>query len=131
LLASKHALPHLKKTRGCIVNIASIAGLVGYAGGTAYSASKAALVMMSKVWALELAGDGIRVNCICPGATRTSMIPKAKLKTLPREIPLGRIGEPEDVAELAVFLASSKARQITGAVFTIDGGVTAGRPRRT
>ena len=58
------------------------------------------------------------------------MIPKAKLKTLPREIPLGRIGEPEDVAELAVFLASSQARQITGAAFTIDGGVTAGRPRR-
>jgi NAD(P)-dependent dehydrogenase (short-subunit alcohol dehydrogenase family) len=91
--------------------------------------SKAALVMMSKVWALELASEGIRVNCICPGATRTSMIRADKLKILSKRIPLGRVGEPEDVAELAVFLASSKARQITGGVFVVDGGITAGRLR--
>ena len=83
-LAVKVALPYLRKTRGCIVNIASTAGLVGYAAGTVYSASKAALVMMSKVWALELAAQQIRVNCICPGATRTAMIKPGKLKELPK-----------------------------------------------
>ena len=129
LLATKYALPYLRKTKGCIINIASTAGLVGYAGGTVYSASKAALVMMSKVWALELTGDRIRVNCICPGATRTAMIPRDELKHLSNQILLGRIAEPEDVAELALFLASPKARQITGGVFVVDGGITAGRPR--
>lgn len=128
-LCAKYALPHLKKTRGSIINISSTGGLVGYAGGIAYCASKAAVVMMSKTLALELAGYGIRVNCICPGATRTPMIAAAKLKELPKQIPLGRMGEPEDVAEMAFFLASEKARQITGGVYVIDGGITAGRPR--
>jgi NAD(P)-dependent dehydrogenase (short-subunit alcohol dehydrogenase family) len=128
-LSTKFALSHLKNTRGNIVNIGSTAGLVGYAGGSAYCASKAAVIMLTKSSALELAPHGVRVNCICPGATRTQMIPNAKLKDLPRRIPLNRIGEPEDVAELAFFLASDRARQITGGVFVVDGGITAGRPR--
>jgi NAD(P)-dependent dehydrogenase (short-subunit alcohol dehydrogenase family) len=128
-LCSKYALPYLKKNQGSIVNIGSIGGLVGYAGGAAYCASKAALVMMTKVLALETASRRVRVNCICPGATKTSMIPPQKLKSLPRQIPLGRVGEPEDVAEMAFFLASPSARQITGGVFVVDGGITAGRPR--
>ena len=128
-LAAKYALPFLRKTKGSIINIASIAGLVGYAGGTVYSASKAALVMMSKVWALEFAQHRIRVNCICPGATRTPMIPRPRFKHLPKQVPLGRLGEPEDIAELVLFLASSKAKQITGGVFVVDGGITAGRAR--
>jgi NAD(P)-dependent dehydrogenase (short-subunit alcohol dehydrogenase family) len=128
-LSAKHAVPALKTTRGCIINIASTGGLAGYAGGTAYCASKAAVVMMSKTLALELAGDGIRVNCICPGATRTAMISEITIKNIPKQIPLRRIGEPEDVAEMAFFLASNRARQITGGVFVVDGGVTAGRPR--
>jgi NAD(P)-dependent dehydrogenase (short-subunit alcohol dehydrogenase family) len=130
-LCTKFALPHLRKTKGNIINISSTAGLVGYAGGSAYCASKAAAVMMSKTLALELAPLGIRVNCICPGATRTSMIPKDKLKALPKQIPLNRVGEPEDVAEMAFFIASDRARQITGGVFVVDGGITAGRPRLT
>jgi NAD(P)-dependent dehydrogenase (short-subunit alcohol dehydrogenase family) len=85
--------------------------------------------MLTKIAALEFAPYGIRVNCICPGATRTPMIPSAKIKLLPKQIPLGRVGEPSDVAELAFFLASEKARQITGGVYVIDGGITAGRPR--
>lgn len=128
-LCTKYALPHLKWSRGSIVNIASTGGLIGYAGGSAYCASKAAVVMISKTAALELAWYGIRVNCICPGATRTPLIPAAKFRRLRRGIPLGRVGEPGDVAELAFFLASEKARQITGGVYVIDGGITAGRPR--
>lgn len=128
-LCTKYALPHLKKTKGNIINIGSTAGLVGYGAGSAYCASKAAAVMLTKTSALELAPHGIRVNCICPGATRTPMIPKAKLKDLPGHIPLNRVGEPEDVAEMAFFLASDRARQITGAVFVVDGGITAGRTR--
>jgi NAD(P)-dependent dehydrogenase (short-subunit alcohol dehydrogenase family) len=93
--------------------------------------AKAAAVMMSKTLALELAPFGIRVNCICPGATRTPMIPKDKLKTLPKQIPLNRVGEPEDVAEMVFFIASDRARQITGAVFVVDGGITAGITRLT
>ena len=79
--------------------------------------------MMSKTLALELAGDDIRVNCICPGATRTAMISEITIKNIPKQIPLRRIGEPEDVAEMAFFLASNRARQITGGVFVVDGGI--------
>ncbi len=128
-LCTKYALPYLKKVKGCIINIGSTGGLVGYATGAAYCASKAALVMMTKVLALELAPERVRVNCICPGATKTSMISARKLKSLPKQIPLGRVGEPEDVAEMAFFIASPSARQITGGVFVVDGGITAGRPR--
>ena len=128
-LSAKYAVPPLKTTRGCIINIASTGGLAGYSGGIAYCASKAAVVMMSKTLALELAGDDIRVNCICPGATRTPMISEKATKKIPKQIPLKRIGEPEDVAEMALFLASDRARQITGGVFVVDGGITAGRPR--
>jgi NAD(P)-dependent dehydrogenase (short-subunit alcohol dehydrogenase family) len=130
-LCTKYALPHLKRTKGSIINISSIGGLVGYAGGSAYCASKAAVIMMTKTFALELAGYDVRVNCICPGATRTPMIAAEKLKDLPKQVPLGRIGEPEDVAELALFLASDRARQITGGVHVVDGGITAGRSRLT
>lgn len=128
-LCTKYALPYLKKVKGCIINIGSTGGLVGYAKGAAYCASKAALIMMTKVMALELAPYGMRVNCICPGATKTSMIPPRQLKNLPKQIPLGRVGQPEDVAELAFFIASPSAQQITGGVFVVDGGITAGRPR--
>ena len=121
-LSSKYGLPHLKWSKGTIINIASTAGLVGYAGGLAYCASKAALVMMSKTTALEFAAYGIRVNCICPGATRTPLIPSHEIKNLPKQIPLGRIGEPSEIGNVAAFLLSDKASYISGEILYADGG---------
>jgi NAD(P)-dependent dehydrogenase (short-subunit alcohol dehydrogenase family) len=128
-LCIKYALPHLKRTRGSIVNVSSIAGLTGYATGSAYCTSKAALVMLTKVLSLELSPYRMRVNCICPGATKTPMIPAKALLKIAAKIPLGRVGLPAEIADLAFFLASPSARQISGAIFVVDGGTTAGRPR--
>jgi len=128
-LSTQMALPYLKKVRGCIVNVGSTGGLVGYAGGSAYCVSKAALVMLTKVLALELAPSRVRVNCVCPGAINTPMVPSGSLKRVASQIPLGRVGLPREVADLIFYLASSSAKQITGGIFVMDGGVTAGRPR--
>ncbi len=126
---TRMALPYLKKAKGCIVNVASTGGLVGYAGGSAYCVSKAALVMLTKVLALELAPSRIRANCVCPGAVNTPMVPPRIRKRVASQIPLGRVGLPQEVAELVHYLASVHAEQITGATFVLDGGVTAGRAR--
>jgi len=123
------ALPYLKKVKGSVINIASTGGLVGYAGGSAYCVSKAALVMLTKVLALELAPSQVRVHCICPGAVKTPMVPSRSLKRVASHIPLARVGRRQEVAELVFYLASAHARQITGGTFVLDGGVTAGRVR--
>ena len=128
-LSTRMALPYLRKVRGRIVNVASTGGLVGYAGGSAYCVSKAAMVMLTKVLALELAPAHVRVNCVCPGAVKTPMVPSGSIKRVARQIPLGRIGLPKEVADLVFYLASDNARQITGGTFVMDGGVTAGRTR--
>jgi NAD(P)-dependent dehydrogenase (short-subunit alcohol dehydrogenase family) len=128
----------IPKKRGAIVNIASIAGK-GYAGtsNAIYAASKGAVISMTRIAALQLASHDINVNAICPGTTVTALS-EDNLKTrAAREgvsidemrrrrdgaIPLGRANDPEDVAALAVFLASSGARNITGQSFNVDGGV--------
>ncbi len=127
---------------GVILNTSSIAGIVASFGVTSYRASKAAVIHASKNAAIELAGYGIRVNCLVPGQIETKLIKDAlaantdpvlldKLEMAIRDVmdsyqPLRRRGMPEDVAQAALFLASDNARYITGVVLPIDGGITAG-----
>ena len=126
---TKQAIPHLKKTAGTIINISSDAGLKAYQGfdADAYSASKAALILLTKTWALQYAKDKIRVNCICPGVVDTDMT-KPFLKTqkdkefMDSEHPIGRIGQPEEVAKAVMYFASKDASWITGAILAVDGG---------
>jgi NAD(P)-dependent dehydrogenase (short-subunit alcohol dehydrogenase family) len=113
---------------GAIVNVASIAGQRISFGGTAnYSASKAGLLRLTRHAAYELAPDGIRVNAVCPGPTATAFggaIPSQETKALrAQKIPLGRMCEPEDIADPILFLAGHAARMITGVALTVDGGV--------
>lgn len=122
-------LPHMRKSGGgAIVNIASIAGQRISFGGTAnYTASKAGLLGLTRHAAYELAPDRIRVNAVCPGPTATGFsgaIPSAEAKAArAQRIPLGRMCEPEDIADPILFLAGDAARMITGVALTVDGGV--------
>ena len=126
---TKEAIPYLQKTSGCIINISSDAGLKAYQGfnADAYSASKAALIVLTKCWALEYAKDKIRVNCICPGVVDTDMT-KPFLKNqkdidfMNNEHPLGRIGQPEEIGKAVLYFTSDDASWVTGAVLTVDGG---------
>lgn len=130
MLCSKLALPHMKHQKsGAIVNIGSISGLVPYAGGGAYAVSKAAVIMLTKVLALEAGPYGVRVNCICPGSIRHPVPPGEPIEEVPRHIPIGRHGKPADVAYLVSYLASEAASYVTGSVIVLDGGATAGRNR--
>ena len=117
--------PMLRQHEGCIINVSSMWGLRGASCEVTYSCTKAALIAMSRSLALELAPTGIRVNCIAPGVIKTDMLdalPPEVLPQLAEETPLRRLGTPEDIAHLAVFLASEKASFITGQVITADGG---------
>jgi NAD(P)-dependent dehydrogenase (short-subunit alcohol dehydrogenase family) len=136
-LCSKHAVPHIAAAGGgSIVNLASLAGLVGAAGGVLYHASKHAVVGMTQCMALDHAPQGIRVNAICPGAIETPMLQAImqlrsstqgrsedeQRERARRATPLGRIGAPEDVARIAMHLASDEAAWVTGICYTVDGG---------
>ena len=111
------------KPGACIVNITSRSGLRGEAGYAAYSASKAAVNALTKSPALELGPRGIRVNAVAPGWVRTDMTAEAlRDRPLPEPIPLGRVGEPEDVAGPVLFLCSDLARYLTGVVLDVCGG---------
>jgi len=133
---SRAALPHLRQSRGAIVNIASDWGLIGGEQAVAYCASKGGLVLMTKAMALDHAKEGIRVNAICPGDVETPMMygdgaargldRAATLTEANTDSGTGRVTTPEEVAALVCFLASEAAAQITGAAIPIDGGSTAG-----
>ena len=117
-----------KNKRGCIINITSVSGLVGIPGQTNYCASKAGIIGFSRALAKEAAKLGIPVNCVAPGyidTEMTSSIPEKHLEEIRKMIPMRRMGTIQEVADLVSFLASEKARYITGQVFTIDGGLTA------
>ena len=110
--------------KGCIINTSSMVSIYGQAAGSAYPASKFAVNGLTKSLARELGRDNIRVNAVAPGVTRTDMVaalPEEMIKPLIATIPLGRVGEPEDVANAFLYLASDMASYVTGAVLSVDG----------
>ena len=134
-LVSRAALPHLRAAGGgAIVNIGSILGLVARKDRAAYCAAKAGVTGLTKAMALDHAHEKIRVNCICPSLIETELglrsirqapDPEAERRRRTEGIPLGRLGLPEDVAKMALYLASEESAWVTGAALPLDGGLTA------
>lgn len=134
-LMCRAALPEFRKAGGgAIVNVGSILGLVAMKDRAAYCASKGGVTLLTKAMALDHAHDRVRVNCICPSIVETELVhglfaasEEGKVARAGRvsQIPLGRMGKPEDVAEMAVFLASEEASWLTGAAIPLDGGLSA------
>lgn len=130
-LMTKYAIPHLKKTRGCIVSAGSEAGKVGIANVTPYGGTKGFVHAFMKGVAVEQAKNGIRANCVAPGPIdtawthkETSDINRKIEKQLIEATPLGRRGTPEEMANVYLFLASDEASYVTGAIYSADGGIT-------
>lgn len=123
-VCSKEVLPYLKETEGVILNTSSMVSIYGQPSGVMYPTSKFAVNGMTKSLAREVAKYGIRVNAVAPGITNTDMVknlPENVIEPLIKSIPLGRIGEPEDIANAFLFLASPLASYITGVVLSVDG----------
>ena len=126
------AIPLLRSSRGCIVNLASVAGIQGQAYTAAYSAAKGGLVLLTRALAVELAPDGVRVNCICPGGVDTPLIrqasfpPDADAGLVARlSGPMPALARPDDVASAVAWLASDAAATVTGIALPMDGGRSA------
>ncbi len=120
------ARPMMKARGGSVINIASVIGLTGNAGQVNYAASKSGMIGFTKSLAKELASRGIRANCIAPGYIETQMtdnLPVNVKELILSKIPMGRIGNPQDIAHAALFLASDFASYVTGQVLTVDGGM--------
>lgn len=134
-LCSKLMLPELIKTKGNIVQVASVFSLLGAADSAAYTASKGALVSLTRAMAVDFGPLGVRVNSLCPAYVETDLNREmldrlrglGKLDTVLSRLPLGFLGEPDDVAFAAIYLASDEARWVTGIALPVDGGMSAGR----
>jgi NAD(P)-dependent dehydrogenase (short-subunit alcohol dehydrogenase family) len=131
-LCSQAVLPHMKAEGGAIVNVTSIAGLVGFPRMAAYCASKAAVIGLTRQMAADYTSLGIRVNCLCPGRIAGTEIDRWIKERDSDEVtrakmakyPIGRFGRPEEIAQAALFLASEEASFVAGAAFCVDGGMT-------
>jgi meso-butanediol dehydrogenase / (S,S)-butanediol dehydrogenase / diacetyl reductase len=134
-LCCKHAIPAMVKNdppaRGAIVNMASVAGLVGLRNRAAYCAAKGAVISLTRALAVDHVAQGVRVNCICPGTVDSPWVRRLvteageDLDALRARQPMGRLGTPDEVAEAALYLASPASSFVTGSVLVIDGGLTA------
>jgi 3-oxoacyl-[acyl-carrier protein] reductase len=129
-LCTRAAVPHMIKSGGgAVLNASSVVGLYGNFGQTNYVATKAGVIGMTKTWARELAKYRIRVNAVAPGFIATEILkamPEKVLEGMVARTPLGRMGQPEDIANAYVWLASDAAAFVTGAVISVDGGLVVG-----
>ena len=131
-LCCKHVLPGMvERRRGAIVNMASVAGMIGLRNRAAYSASKGAVIALTRALAIDHVADGVRVNAVCPGTVDSPWVRRLveevgeSLDALRARQPMGRLGEPEEIAEAVLYLAADGAGFVTGTTLTIDGGLTA------